>query len=190
MENRSPLPRCLHVGMRIAIVVAALALLVVFAPGTAHAQTPTPTPAPENYTIPAPSNRVTQLIQVVNMRNEKTCVRLWRRAGTNPWAVPWQCTQAQACVVAGATGGASCTAAQARAVDARIWVNTTEAGRTEFVTFFMVSPAFDDQYSAVPGWDQYIQCVTWNAASQATKDAMCTNAQRPVPCTLYPATCN
>ena len=164
------------------------ALMLFGFAAAASAQTPTPTPAPETYSIPATTNRVTQLIQVVNMRNEKTCLRLWKQAGTNPWTPSTTCTQAQACVVAGATGGASCTAAQARNAGARIWVQT-QSGREEFVTFGIAAPSFDDQYNAVPGWDQIMQCNTWNAGSQAVKDSMCVAASRPVPCTLYPTVC-
>ena len=47
--------------------------------------------------------------------------------------LPASCTQAQACAALGVTGGASCTAADALAAEARIYAATL-AGREAFIT--------------------------------------------------------
>lgn len=162
-------------------------ILAMFA-STAAAQTPTPTPAPEVYTLNAGSTNVGNLIQVIRAKNEKLCSNLHRQAGTNPWTPAWTCTQAQACTVASAPGGASCTAAQARGANVRVWLQT-EAGHQEYVMFQIVLPAFNDQVEALPSWEQRQQCIAFNAGDQNAKDQMCINAGRVAPCRLYGPTC-
>lgn len=131
--------------------------------------------AQENYTVPAQAADVTDLSQVIIVRNEKLCIRL--NAGTNG-----VCTQAQACTAANAAGGASCTAAQARAANARVFIGTTQAGREEYVIFAIVVPAFADQKAAVPGWERKRLCDFWATANTTQKNQICTDFGRAAGC--------
>jgi hypothetical protein len=150
-----------------------LALFVLAVGGVANAQ--------ESYSIPATASQVTDVTSIAIAKNKKTCVRLGLAIG---------CTQAQACTAANAAGGASCTAAQARNANARIFVSSTQAGREEYVSFQIVLPAFQDQIAAVPGQTQREACANWQTFNQTQKDAACTAAGITAPCTLFGSTCN
>lgn len=166
-----------------------VALALGFVAAVASAQTPTPTPAPEDYTVSANSSRVGDIVQMVQMRTEKLCAQVHQRVGTNPWSPAYSCTQGQICLAVNAPGGASCTAAQARGAGVRLFP-TTQAGREEFVTFGLVLPQFQDQLEAVPSWQRYRQCLTWQAGNAATRDSMCTQSGLSAGCRLYGSTCS
>jgi hypothetical protein len=98
-------------------------------------------------------------------------------------SLPSDCTQAQACVALGVTGGASCTAADAIAAQARIYPASL-AGRESFVANELVrryvetflGRAKAEEANAFKTW-----CVS---ASQAQRDPICTAAGLPAGC--YP----
>jgi hypothetical protein len=77
--------------------------------------------AQETYSANYGAAAVTRFDKVRVGVNNETCRRLSLSAS---------CTQAQACVAAGAANGAACSTADAVAVDARIYPNT-QAGREE-----------------------------------------------------------
>jgi hypothetical protein len=93
------------------------------------------------------------------------------------------CTQAQACTAANAPNGASCNAAQARSVGARIFP-ATEAGREEFVIFQITVPEFNRMREKIAQRHQELLCVFWGTANQTQKDAICTAASLPAGCLL------
>lgn len=138
--------------------------------------------AQENYTIAGTAGQVTDLADGIVATNIKTCKRLV--PGT-----PVGCTQAAACTAANAAGGASCTAAQARAANARIWIGTTQAGREEFVTFVFVAPHFQDLKATVAPAAQYQACLKWQTDNTTAKNSSCTAAGLAAGCTLYGTTC-
>ena len=109
--------------------------------GVAFALASVTASAQESHVIPVSLANIAKENSIINGKNAKTCQRLSLAIG---------CTQAQACTAASAAGGASCTAAQARAAKARIWL-LTQPGREEYTIFGIVEPAFDDQVAAVPG---------------------------------------
>ncbi len=135
--------------------------------------------AQEAYSISASAQNVTDLTSVVAAKNVKTCLRLGQVAA---------CTQAQACTAASAAGGASCTASQARAVNARIFPATL-AGREEYTAFQIVLPAFLDQLAAVPGQAQKQACLAWQGYNTTQKNTACTAFGLPNGCALYGSSC-
>ena len=93
------------------------------------------------------------------------------------------CTQAQACVALGVVGGASCTAANALAAEARIYAGTL-AGREAFVTNelirFRVPIYLLEQISR-----EAAVYKTWcQSANQASLNVVCAAAGLPNGC--YP----
>lgn len=134
-----------------------------------------PALAQETYSVPATAGQVMDLTQIVAAHNEQTCERL---------SLTDACTQAQACTAANAAGGSSCTAAQARAANARIFP-ATQAGREEFVIFVIVAPRFADLRAGIVGHTRQRFCDWFtNTASQAQRDSVCTNAGRPAGCNV------
>lgn len=128
--------------------------------------------AQEAYTVPPTGNGTAQqqadLTAIVAAYNANTCEGL---------KLATSCTQAQACTAANAAGGASCTAAQARAANARIWPNTTALERSEFVTFVYATPSFNADRIRIANRRDYARAVaTWAAASVANRNAVCTAA--------------
>lgn len=121
--------------------------------------------AQETYSLPAGAGNVTTLTTLVAKTDGDTCQR---------WGLPRTCTQAQACVAASAVGGASCTAAQARAAAARIYPNTF-AGREEYVTFEIALPQFLALVSSQQAEDRRAFCENWNAATPTTRNNFCTS---------------
>jgi hypothetical protein len=157
------------------------------------AQTPTPTPAPETYSVVANSARVGDLIQIVMMRNQKTCQRIHSQNGQNPWPVPYTCTQVQACAAANPPVVPCDESTNAgrnalRAANVRVYPSGF-AGRDEFVSFALAAPQFIDQTNAVPSWQRYVQCLSWQAADAAGKNQMCSQAGLSPDCRLYGPTC-
>lgn len=132
--------------------------------------------AQETYSVNATAGQVTDLVSIAAAENEKVCYR---------YNLALTCTQAQACTAAGAAGGASCTAAQARAAQARIFP-ATQAGREEFVTFKMLAPVFIDQRASIGGWHRERLCIFWSSANQTQKDALCTGSGQSTNCNLCP----
>lgn len=129
--------------------------------------------AQETYSISANANQVTDLTAIVGAANTAVCDRLGLAIG---------CTQAQACTGAQAPGGASCTAAQARSVNARIYPQT-QAGREEFVVFEIAAPKFQElRFSLVLQSSQKELCDFWATAPRAganSKDNVCSAAGLP-----------
>jgi hypothetical protein len=95
------------------------------------------------------------------------------------------CTQAQACTAANATGGASCTAAQARNANVRIFPQTF-AGREEFFQFRIALPKFLELRAEIVNLNQAHAKRTWDAGNQTVRDGMCTAAGLAAGCLLYP----
>ena len=133
--------------------------------------------AQETYSLNATAGQVTDLTSVVVGANVDTCLRLGQGES---------CTQAEACEAASAAGGVSCTPAQARAANARLWPNT-QAGREEFVTFFIVAPRFKDLRAAQNGRNRVRYCdIWWPAQTQTTKNAECSKLVQPAGCSVCP----
>jgi len=130
--------------------------------------------AQETYSLPATAGQVTNLNIIALGQNERVCKRL---------ALASTCTQAQACTAATAPGGASCTAAQARGADVRIYPSTL-AGREEFVTFKFLAPDFIAALQAVGSQHQSTFCAWFIAQSQGGQDTVCTNAGLPAGCRI------
>lgn len=112
----------------------------------------------ETYSLPASAGNVTTLTSVINFQNGELCARL---------SLPRTCTQAQACVAPGclAAGGASCSAAQARAAGCRVYPASTQAGREEFVTFFIAAPRFIELVAMQNAESKRAFCEAWTANS-------------------------
>lgn len=138
-----------------------------------------PAAAQETYTINASAGNVTDLAAIVGGQNLRVCRRL-STVATNP-TPPSNCTQAQACLAAQAPGGSSCTAAQARGINARIYP-ATQAGRDEYVTFKIALPAFLSQLKDAGSLHQTVGCEYLLSPSGSTDlTNVCTNAGLPAP---------
>lgn len=124
--------------------------------------------AQESYTVSANANQQAQITEQVTESNVRTC----RRLSTVASPLTDTCTQAQACVNAGAAGGASCTPLQARQANARIFPQTT-AGREEYITFTMVATDVQDRDLRLAKLYQERQCSAWLAASGAQRNVIC-----------------
>lgn len=134
-----------------------------------------PLVASESYTTPINDSRQAQVTILVQAQN----VAVWRRAG-----VALASTQAQVCTALSVPGGASCTNAQARAANARIYPQT-QAGREEFWNFKLLPDNFADVDQAVIQAARYLWRDWYkNVANQTAKDAECTNAGMAAPCDL------
>ena len=128
--------------------------------------------AQEAYTLNASAGNVTTLTDVIAFFNAQTC---------QGFSLAPNCTQAQACTAAGAAGGVSCTAAQARAANARIWPNTL-VGREEFTTFQIAAPKFLDLVGSVASAKRATFLAAFTALSQGSKDSICTTLGLPAGC--------
>lgn len=120
--------------------------------------------AQETYSLPAGAGNVTTLSTVMTGLNRETCLR---------YSLSASCTQAQVCAAAGAAGGASCTAAQARAAGVRIYP-ITFSGREEFVTFGIALPEFLRLVAAQQSETRRLFCEGWNAATVTQRNNACT----------------
>jgi len=130
----------------------------------------------ETYSISAGAGNVSDLTAVVDVSNAKTCER-------NSLAPT--CTQAQVCTAVSAPGGASCTAAQARGANVRIFPNT-QPGREEYVTFQIALPKFNEIKADILARGQQQLCKFWTTATQPQKDALCTSSGQAAGCLLCP----
>lgn len=128
-----------------------------------------PAAAQETYSIAATAGQVADLASIVAGFNQGRCKAL--NLATN-------CTQAQACVAANAAGGASCTAAQARAAGARIYGNS-QSEREDYVLRELVQPEFVARKSSLFAQGQTAYCLWWDAQNQTTKDAELTKIGFP-----------
>lgn len=144
-----------------------IALFVLFA-AAASAQ--------ETYSQNATAAHVVDLRLVVAAQNEATCERL---------GLVETCTQAQACTSGNAVGGASCTAAQARAANVRIFPDT-QAGRDEYVLHTYVLPQFNAARALIAARHQFKLCRFWVTATTVQKNAVCSAAGQPNGCELCP----
>jgi hypothetical protein len=120
--------------------------------------------AQETYSLPAGAGNVTTLSVVITGMNGGICVAS---------GLPRTCTQAQACTATGAPGGASCSAAQARAAGIRIYP-LTQPGREEFVTWVIAVPKFLELVAAQQAEMVRAACEAWNALTQGQRDTVCT----------------
>lgn len=132
--------------------------------------------AQENYTVPATAGQVADLASIVAGFNQGRCKAL---------NLLVNCTQAQACVAANAPGGASCTAAQARGVGARIYGNS-QAEREDFVIREIVLPDFVSLKTQLFRNGQTAYCLWWDAQNQTTKNAELTKIGLPTGLTACP----
>ena len=143
-----------------------LALTLVALPSMVEAQ--------EVYSISATANQVTRITRANALTARRTCLRLGLAEG---------CTQAQACVAANAAGGASCTAAQARAANARIYP-ITQAGREEFITFEFIVKELKEFDAEAVRRDQDLYCIWFKAQNQATQNAECSKISSVAECKI------
>jgi hypothetical protein len=141
-----------------------LPLVFLFLPVFAEAQ--------ENYTVPANATQAAEFRQHVLAVNRSVCRRFNLSAS---------CTQAQACTAANAPGGASCTAAQARGANVRIYPDTA-AGREEYMTFVWVLPHFTEARTTLPSQIQLDLCAWWGTLNQTQKDTQCSTWGAPAGC--------
>lgn len=126
----------------------------------------------ETYSLNASAGNVTTLTDVISFFNAQACQQL---------ALAPACTQAQACTAASAPGGASCTAAQARGANVRIWPLTL-AGREEYTTFQIALPRFQDLVGSVSNAKRQTFASAWAGLSQASRDSICTTLALPAGC--------
>jgi hypothetical protein len=155
--------------MKIRVLLAILAVFSLV--GVAHAQ--------ETYSVQAPAGAVSDITGLVDVDNAKTCERLSKPSAP----LVEGCTQAAACTNAGAAGGSSCTAVQARAANARIYPNTL-AGREEYVTFSVVVVAVQDKRANISARNQDKRCKFWVVATGPQRQAICTANGLPSSCDL------
>lgn len=133
--------------------------------------------AQESYTISATAVQVARTDRERIANNVRTCVRLGQAPG---------CTQAQACVAAGAAGGAGCTFAQALAVNAELYANSL-AGREAFVAFTIYRLALSDYAARHQRADAGSYCTWWSTtATQAQKDSECSKVGQAAGCSICP----
>lgn len=135
-----------------------------------------PGTAQEAYTINASAGQVASLSDIVAGYNNQTCLK---------FALVIGCTQAQACTAANAAGGSGCSAAQARAANARIFPQTL-AGRDEYVTFQIAAPTFLSQKAGIVGVAVASKCAVFLAMNQTAKDAELTSIGFPTGGTTCP----
>lgn len=128
-----------------------------------------PASAQETFSFSATANQVTRVDRGRLVTNAKTCQRL----STVASPLTFTCTQAQACVNAGAAGGASCTAAQARAANARIYPATL-AGREEFLGFGIIVPEISNLMNVAVSFDQSEFCRLFKLAAAGSQNTVCT----------------
>jgi len=130
--------------------------------------------AQETYTLNASAPQVSRLNVVVNSVNDRACV------SNN---LPSGCTQAQVCTAAGTPGGSSCTAAQARTANVRIFP-LTQAGREEYITFNLVAQQVQSYFEATIDYNHNKYCTWFRAQTVTVKNAECSKSGAPTDCEL------
>jgi len=137
-----------------------LAVLVILSASLASAQ--------ETYsvTVGGTATNRNSLVGMLELgrvqQNTDTCARA---------SLPSTCTQAQACVALGVTGGASCTNLDAVSARARIYPATL-VGREGFVTNEMIRVRAPEYYAEQVRRDA-VTLASYCAASQTNRDALC-----------------
>lgn len=119
----------------------------------------------------------TDLIEIIADDNNKTCLRLGLAIG---------CNQGQACTTPGTTcvGGVSCSAAQARACNARIFSSSSTANREEFLLHSYIVPRFNSDVQSLPSSNQTSACRNWQSFNQTQRNSACTAFGLTAPCRL------
>lgn len=148
-------------------------IFLLLAPVVAKAQT-------ENHTIP---------VSTVNQAKETLVIRRSNRLLCTRWSLSFPCTQAAVCTAAGVVGGASCTAANARAAEARIYDSTTLAGREEFTTFGIAQPAFNDLVAAAVSEQIVEGCSIWATMNTTQRNNVCSSYTPALPPGCNPGGC-
>jgi len=129
--------------------------------------------AQETYSVgPASATNVTTLTQVITGQNGDICAR---------YGLVRTCTQAQVCTAASTPGGASCTAAQARTAQVRIYP-LTQPGREEYVTQEIALKKFNELVAAQASENKRAFCVGWLAANTTQRNAACTDLSLATGC--------
>lgn len=122
-----------------------------------------PALAQETYSQAASAAQVLDLSAIITADNEDTCEG--RSLAEN-------CTQAQICTAANVAGGASCTAANARAAGVRIYP-LTFAGRDEYVLHNFVLPRFLAARARISQRHRVKECRFWATATNTQKNTVC-----------------
>lgn len=131
------------------------------------APNPAPGPAPaavqETYCITAPPAQVTRIDDGISRSNAMTCTR---------YGLVNTCNQGQVCAAAGCAGGTNCSPAQARTCNVRIWDNTSQPGREEFVNE-MTKNGFNNLERGIVAFDNNTYCSRFKASTREQKDQSC-----------------
>lgn len=147
---------------------ALLAFIILFGSSLAAS-------AQETYSVAVPAADVNLVQRSRILWNASVCAR---------FALAASCTQAQACTAAGAPGGASCTAVQARSVDVEIFADTLAGREGFFIRKLLTRLRRDILARDIAGRDGDLQCTNWRAGNDTVKNAMCAAAGAPVPATV------
>lgn len=135
-----------------------------------------PVLAQETFSLPATAVQVTDLSGIIDATNGRTC---------ESRALAIGCTQAAICTAAAAPGGASCTAAQARSVNVRIYPSTL-AGREEFSQIEIALKRFNELKAEISKRALERLFKFCSTATQPQKDALCTDSGQAASCLLCP----
>lgn len=133
--------------------------------------------AQESYTLSYNAPQVARLDKLRVALNESVCRSV---------VLPAACTQAEACVAAGAAGGAACTANQAQAANVRIY------GDSQSEREAMVKRQAEERFRALER--QFLKepdaktVCDWftNTATAPERATFCTNAGLPSDCDPCP----
>jgi hypothetical protein len=133
--------------------------------------------AQETYSVSYSAANVARFNRVRVAINKVTCNRL---------GLTDTCTQAEACTAANAAGGASCTAAQAKAANARIYGDSQPEREALFTDYAQNSlKAIERALLTEPEARQTCDWFTNTATAQQKQD-FCTNAGNPADCNPCP----
>jgi hypothetical protein len=121
--------------------------------------------ADETYSVTLQTSGVTKLDLGRLQSNSDVCTGLGLVA---------TCTQAQACVAKGVTGGASCTNPDALAAGVRIFGNSLNE-RGSFILNALVKSKLDDFVSEQARRDKKAASTFCGSATQGQIDALCTD---------------
>jgi hypothetical protein len=118
--------------------------------------------ADETYSFSAPTAWVDKIDLGRVQHNDNVCTGLGLSIG---------CSQSDACTAAGAAGGASCTAGQARAAECWL-VPDSQEGREDFIGYLIIADAARDFEEEQQRRDR-ATIRAFCEASSANKDALC-----------------
>lgn len=120
--------------------------------------------APETYSVTISSQASINKLDWGRVQsNSDVCVGL---------SLAPTCTQAQACVAKGVTGGASCTAADALAAGVRVYADS-QAGREGFVLNNLVKAKLDDFSAEQTRRDKALMAAWCLTATTTQKNNLC-----------------